>query len=344
MAITNITGNNNQSGGQTVTPLNWGLFNRQMYSGNTKGLEVTQTTTPSMAVSVAAGLALLDYQTISSVQATILTPKTVAISTANTSNPRIDTVIIYEDTSVTMPTSEPFSADAGNGRFKLRTIDGTPAASPVALSDAAIQSTIGAGMAWTRLADVRVNANVTSIINSNITSRHNELTAKLANNSVTSDKVAWATSEVGILHFADPPEGQRFGSSGSHQINYDAVSTPSSSNITRVGNAIRIATAGYYNVTANLRIIDVPVPVVHQLQISTNNGNSWKNLLLWTPSNLSQPDSEVRNIPSLNTTIELPAGARIRHHLHITNSPTRIGGTGPFAKYQTSVAVSKVAV
>lgn len=85
------------------------------------------------------------------------------ISTADGSNPRRDIVVIYVDYGVTPTTA---NSNNINGVVKIKTVNGTPAGSPVDPNDAAIQSSVGSGNPWTKLARVRVPAGQTSISNS----------------------------------------------------------------------------------------------------------------------------------------------------------------------------------
>lgn len=172
----NIGGNNNSFDQR-------GHFYRAFLSGNVSGMTVKQNSTPNMTVLVEHGSALLNKNTISASIAEIKSDTSVTIDTANTANPRIDTVVIYEDTSVTIPTVEAsYWQDGAGGRFKIVSLPGTAAASPVALTDANIQSAIGAGKPFARLADITVPANSTTILNSNINnSVRNKLGVSLAN-------------------------------------------------------------------------------------------------------------------------------------------------------------------
>lgn len=158
----NIGGNNNSFDQR-------GHFYRAFLDGNVSGMAVKQNSTPNMTVLVEHGSALLNKNTISASIAEIKSDTSVTIDTANTSNPRIDSIVIYEDTSVTIPTVEAnYWQDGAGGRFKIVSLPGTAAASPTALSDANIQSAIGAGKPFARLANITVAANSTTIINSNI--------------------------------------------------------------------------------------------------------------------------------------------------------------------------------
>ena len=183
----NIGGNNNSFDQR-------GHFYRGVFSGNVSGMLVKQNSTPNMTVLVEHGSALLNKNTTSTSVAEIKADTSVTIDTANTSNPRIDTVVIYEDTSVAIPTVEnDYWQDGAGGRFKIVSLPGTAAASPVALSDASIQTAIGAGKPWTRLADITVPTNSTTIVNSNIADKRTKLGGVIPDSSVTADKLDFAT-------------------------------------------------------------------------------------------------------------------------------------------------------
>ena len=184
----NIGGNNNSFDQR-------GHFYRAFLDGNVSGMLVKQNSTPNMTVLVEHGSALLNKNTISASIAEIKSNTSVAIDTANTANPRIDSVVIYEDTSVTIPTEEAsYWQDGAGGRFKIVSLQGTAAAVPTALSDANIQSAIGAGKPFARLANVTVAANSTTILNSNINnSVRNQLSAAIADGAVKAQNVDFAS-------------------------------------------------------------------------------------------------------------------------------------------------------
>lgn len=181
--------------GQKVTPNAYGIHERGKYTGSITGMNATQNGTPNMSVMVAVGTAVLTKNTNSSVTAILDTPTNITIATASTANPRIDTLVVYEDLSVLMPTAEPYSIDAANGRFKIVSIDGTPGASPVAPDDTAIQSAIGgANTSWARICTVLVDKNATTIIDSKIDNSVKLLLSSiLAPGAVTPAKVSFPT-------------------------------------------------------------------------------------------------------------------------------------------------------
>jgi len=111
-------------------------------------LTTLQTDTPSMGVSVLSGVHWVDGYRIYNDSNTTLT-----IETADVTNPRIDIIVIGIDIT-TVPYYTPV----------LQVIKGTPSSSPIAPS---IPGTI----IGIKLAEVYVDVNVTSIINSNITDK-----------------------------------------------------------------------------------------------------------------------------------------------------------------------------
>lgn len=115
-----------------------------------------------LVVQVSSGHAILKGATAYPVRST--TSETVAISPNASGSPRIDTVILYIDTSI-----NPDSDDEAKDVAFLVSIDGTPAGSPVAKSDADIQTEIGANNPFIRRSDVYVASGATGISDEDIT-------------------------------------------------------------------------------------------------------------------------------------------------------------------------------
>lgn len=86
-----------------------------------------------------------------------------AIPTADVTNPRRDIVVMYVDYGQAPSTGV---SNNTNGVVKIKVVSGAAAGSPVDPSDAAIQSSVGAGNPFIKLARVRVAAGATSIGNS----------------------------------------------------------------------------------------------------------------------------------------------------------------------------------
>ena len=85
------------------------------------------------------------------------------IATADGSNPRRDIIVMYIDYGQTPSTGV---ANNTNGVVKIKSVAGTAAGSPVDPSAATIQSSVGSGNPYVKLARVRVAAGATSISNS----------------------------------------------------------------------------------------------------------------------------------------------------------------------------------
>lgn len=106
-----------------------------------------------------------------------------AITSNSSGNPRIDAVAIYADLGA-VP-----NADASNC-LKFIVVAGTPASSPVAPDDTAVQSAVGAGNPFLRLANVRVESGASSIVNAKITdTRVNATWRSLGSVSLTRGRV-----------------------------------------------------------------------------------------------------------------------------------------------------------
>lgn len=94
---------------------------------------------------------------------------TLNIATPDVSNPRHDLVVVYVDTSVSLPGGTPTTANLdGKGVAKAVVVTGTPSSSPNDPNATAIQAAIGSSAySYTIVARVRVNAGV-SVIAANL--------------------------------------------------------------------------------------------------------------------------------------------------------------------------------
>lgn len=113
-------------------------FTTAVFVGNVlddTSLKVTQNSTPNMSVLVAAGQFKIDTTGYSYTGWNNVSTA-VAINTANPANPRITSVIVYVDKGASTFASPPNNP----GIVKFTTVDGTPAASPVAPSAGTIQT------------------------------------------------------------------------------------------------------------------------------------------------------------------------------------------------------------
>lgn len=85
------------------------------------------------------------------------------VAAADGSNPRRDIIVMYIDYNQTPSTGV---ANNTNGVVKIASIAGTAAGSPVDPSNATIQSAVGSGNPWIKLARIRVAAGATSVSSS----------------------------------------------------------------------------------------------------------------------------------------------------------------------------------
>lgn len=111
----------------------------------------------------------------------------VAVTAANATNPRIDVVIakIVTTTTTTSNANSP-------GALVFQVMAGTPSGSPVAMSDATIQSTIGSGVPWIKLGTLNVPAASTSVVTANIADARTGITSisPVADSAITTAKIA----------------------------------------------------------------------------------------------------------------------------------------------------------
>ncbi|MDQ3098898.1 MAG: hypothetical protein M3Q44_04070 [bacterium] len=127
--------------------------------------QVFAQTTPDMTVRVLAGKAYVQspdqkmmYQSELDAQAT------VTISPNTSGNPRIDALVLKVDLGLT-------PNNYADNVATIIPIQGTPAASPAAPNDSAVQSAVGSGNPFIRLSDITVNNGATSITNGNISDK-----------------------------------------------------------------------------------------------------------------------------------------------------------------------------
>lgn len=148
-----------------------------------------------MNVTVAIGNGLISTGTGFARRIATDAVNTVSLTAASTANPRIDAVVAYIDNAVTPTTSV---VDNTNGVLKFKSVAGSPAATPVAPSASAIQSSVGAGNPYMVLAYVAVAKNATAA--GAITD-----VRKIAG----STRLVMSTTDIG--EGADLPEGTLYG-------------------------------------------------------------------------------------------------------------------------------------
>lgn len=173
-------------------------FTTNTYTGNVLNatdLVVTALSTPAMKVNVAAG----QYRIPALSGAFAYTgwndsTAEVIISTSDAANPRISTIVMYVDKSAS---TSPTPVD-NPGITKLMSVDGSPAASPIAPTNAAIQTAVGVGNPFIILANVAVPVNALTIITGNITDRRTFV--KLNPNLYSASDVAQLVYPIGSLY------------------------------------------------------------------------------------------------------------------------------------------------
>lgn len=135
------------------------VWDGEVLAGLTVGAQVS----PNMTVAVAAGDCRIPYGEYA-YTAWNDAAENVTISTADTSNTRIDAIVAYIDRGMSFT-----SSDTNNpGALKFKTVAGTPSSSPVVPTNTSIQTSVGGTNPWILLAHVTVAPNVTQITNINI--------------------------------------------------------------------------------------------------------------------------------------------------------------------------------
>ncbi len=141
----------------------------------TNDYKVEAQATPDMTVKVNSGKAYVYKSDNSMAYVSYLDAnQNVTISSNSSGNPRIDAVVIKIDLGVT-------PNNYADNVASLVVVQGTPAASPVAPTDAEIQTAVGSGNPFYRLAEVYVANGATSITNANITDKRAGVQIKLLN-------------------------------------------------------------------------------------------------------------------------------------------------------------------
>lgn len=131
--------------------------------------KVEAQTTPDMTVKYAAGEAYVPNPA-----GTMLFPVeddtggNVTIASNVSGNNRIDAIVIKIDTSAT-------PNEYADNIITVQTVQGTPAASPSPLTDSEIQTALGAGFAWLRLANVTVENATVSITNADVSDARSQV-------------------------------------------------------------------------------------------------------------------------------------------------------------------------
>lgn len=168
----------------------------KLVSGNViSGFRVRQNTTPNMSVLIGGETGIDDdllirntaYRYSHPVFIDDGTAVSASIATANTSNPRIDVVVVYVDYSQT-PTQT--VSNNTNGVIKVAVVSGAPAAVPVRPSDSTVSAAIGAANYWAEVGQILLPANATTVTNGMITDTRTMASAVLSSSSISTPKIA----------------------------------------------------------------------------------------------------------------------------------------------------------
>lgn len=120
----------------------------------------------------------------------------ISITASDTVNPRIDVIILYVDLLASTSPSPPNNP----GIVKPKVISGIPSATPSAPVDSEIQSEIGAGNPYIRLAQILVPSGATEILESNITDTRNKV-------HLISDLIANSDDIIKVVNESSYPVG-----------------------------------------------------------------------------------------------------------------------------------------
>lgn len=162
--------------------------NEAFSAGATSGFYVTPTSPAGMSVQVGGAVGVIDSALVRSASGITFpvgnvtgTPITLTVPAAPSTNSRIDSVVLYVDTSVTA------TATDGANAVGMEIVSGTSASSPVPPTEQQIRSAIqdGASIAYTVLANITVSSSTSTITASNISQANR---AQLA-----ADKIDFAT-------------------------------------------------------------------------------------------------------------------------------------------------------
>ena len=160
----------NMQGGRHSAAALSAFINAMYGSSVANGLDVLVTGFTGLSVNVQAGNGNIDTGQGFGRLIQIDAVQNVALTAASPSNPRNDIIVAYIDNGVTPTTSV---IDNTNDILKFAAVAGTPASTPADPSNSTIQSAIGAGNPFMKLARVRVNASATSLTQGNITDLRN---------------------------------------------------------------------------------------------------------------------------------------------------------------------------
>lgn len=207
-------------------------------------VQVTQHSSANKTVDVQVGdlvIAYQDYIFYTWIDAI----NTITIADNTSGNPRIDCLVAYVDLTVVS------SASNNNpGALKFMDVTGTPAGSPVAPNNTAIQAAVGAGNPFYILAQIAVANGFTSIVNSNITDKRTRFL--LGNSGAIPPFVAYGTmyvqNQLGV-NWVVPP-----GISAINRLDAITITGPTGAGLTmRIYNVTQSQDVGTVTVASGSR-------------------------------------------------------------------------------------------
>lgn len=195
--VHNYTANGSSTTDEYGTQL---ILNRIVSGEVVEGFNVVANGTPNMTVKVNPGSGRIPTGTYPASYGYLISHDTAAgesvTISAAAASPRIDYIVAYVDKSVAGSTS-PANVNNTNNVLKFVAVAGTPAASPSVPTTLQIQTAIGASNPYSIYAQIAVGANVTSIVNGNITDKRTmaslsmslDASVVLKDNSVSASKM-----------------------------------------------------------------------------------------------------------------------------------------------------------
>lgn len=183
--------------------------NEAFSAGATSGFYVTPTSPAGMSVQVGGAVGVIDSALVRSASGITFpvgnvtgTPITLTVPAAPSTNSRIDSVVLYVDTSVTA------TATDGANAVGMEIVSGTSASTPVAPTEAQIRAAIqnGASIAYCVIADITVSSSTSTITASNISQANRA--------QITADKIDFATYTL---------TGQSLQSNSSYAVRYGKI-------------------------------------------------------------------------------------------------------------------------
>jgi len=191
------------------------------------------------SVDIAAGDAFFTYNNYAFYgwNTATLNDSSTVIADNSSGNPRIDAVVVYIDLTVVDSTNS-----NNPNALKFKVVAGTPAGSPTAPTDPTIQSSVGSGNPFLRLANVAVSNGFTSIVNANITDTRT-ITGLITSQVAGVQRVrAYRTANQSITNNTETP------------VQFDNESYDTDTMHDNVTNNTRITftTAGIYSISGNV--------------------------------------------------------------------------------------------